>query len=269
MGTSQSKPAAKGGSPLVPSWANQDPPPVDPAAPDPAVPPAAPPEYQQEVLEPRRLSGMRRALKRFYSTGDRSEARTALGHFSRGSAGGGAAGAKKLARAARVGGGAIAALSQAAGGQTVAPNGFDLATLTGRSVTDAVDVIVDTFCPPGIIDEDAIRVAVGEALTEALSGLDQFDPNAINDHTVVVATRAFIAELVFGAVVAEQGQAAEGTLPQLAVARENDLRALVREVTDSVGTPIIQAAGSALTQDRVTSLVDQIAAIVFKEMSGW
>lgn len=273
MGTSQSKPSAKGGSPLVPSWANQDPP---PAGAGPLDAPAngadeapADGDAVPDVFEPRRLAGMRRALKRYMSSGDSADARRALGHFSRGSAGGGAPGAQRLSRAARVGGSAISALSQAASGQPTAPNGFDLGTLTGLPVAQAVDAIVDAFCPPGIVDEDNIRAAVGEALTEALQGLDEFDPAAINDHTVVVATRAFVAELVFGAVVSEQGQSAENVTPQQAIARENDLRSMVKEVTDVIATPIIQAAGAALTQDRVAQLVTQIATIVYEEMSGW
>ncbi|MBR7618762.1 hypothetical protein JKL49_05110 [Phenylobacterium sp. 20VBR1] len=208
-------------------------------------------------------------MKKFMSSGDRADARRALGHFSRGSAGGGAPGAQRLARAARVGGGAIAAFSQAVSGQQPAPNGFDLSTLAGMPVAQAVDAIVDAFCPPGIVDEDNIRAAVGEALTEALEGADLFDPTAINNYTVVVATRAFVAELVFTAVIAEQGQSAENASPQQAIARENDLRSMVREVTDVIATPIIQSAGPALTQDRVAQLVTQIATIVYEEMSGW
>lgn len=272
MGTSQSKPSAKPGSPLVPSWADQDPPPPGDAPPPertPDDPPAPDTAADAEVFEPRRLAGMRRALKRYMSSGDRNDARRALGHFSRGSAGGGAAGARRLSRAARVGSGVIAALSQVASGQSVAPSGFDLRTLTGLPVARAVDAIVDAFCPPGIVDEDNIRAAVGEALTEALAGLDQFDPEAINDYTVLIATRSFIAELVFGAVMAEQGQASEDVSPLQAIARENDLRALVREVTDAMGTPIIQGAGSALSQERVSQLVNQITTVIYEEMSGW
>lgn len=271
MGTSQSKPSAKGGKPLVPSWAAQDPPAAGDGAPPPSPAPAPAPDGadDDDVLQPHRTSGLRRALKRFMGTGDREDARKALGHFSRGSAGGGAAGARRLARAASVGGGAIAAFSQAVAGQPVSPNGFDLRSLAGRPVGEAIDAIVDAFCPPGIVDEDTVRAAVGEALTEALAGLDQFDPSAIDDYTVLVATRAFIAELVFGAVIAEQGQAAENVPPQQAIARENELRALVKEVTDAAGTPIIQAAGSALSQERVAQLVTQITTIIFEEMSEW
>ncbi|MGV8996865.1 MAG: hypothetical protein ACOH12_07965 [Parvibaculaceae bacterium] len=269
MGTSQSKPSAKGGSPLVPSWADQDPKPIsDTDAPDNLSAPDQDSDVG-ETLEARRNSGMRRSLKRFMATGDTSEARKALGHFSRRSAGGGSAGAGRLARAARIGGGVISALSQASAGQTISSDSFDLRALAGQTVADAINAIVDAFCPAGIVDEDVIRAAVGEALTEALVGPDQFDPASINDHTVLVATKAFVAELVFGAVIAEQGQAAEDVTPQQAISRENELRSLVREVTDTVGTPILQSAGLALTPERVGQLVTTIAQAVYEEMSGW
>ena len=275
MGTSQSKPPAKGGSPLVPSWANQDPPPPDGNAPPPADgkqpppvknPPAVP---QPDLIQPRRHAGFRSSLKRFMASGDRADARRALGHYARGSAGGGAAGGARVARSARVGGAAISALSNMVSGTTVAPNGFNLASLTGRPVDDAVAAIVDAFCPPGIIDEDLLRTAMGEALTEAFDGLDKFDPTTLDDHAIVVATRIFIAELVFNTISAEQGQAAENVAPLQAVARENDLRDMIREVTDVTPTPIIQAAGSKLTEAQVAQMVQSIVTLVFEEMSGW
>jgi hypothetical protein len=281
MGTSQSKPPAKGGSPLVPSWANQDPPPAAPADGDalspqqqnsPAQPllqqspPAAPPS---DLIQPRRHAGFRSSLKRFMASGDKADAQRALGHYARGSVGGGAAGGARVARSARVGGAAISALSNMVSGVTVAPNGFNLASLSGVPVAVAVAAIVDTFCPPGIIDEDLLRAAMGEALTEAFDGLDNFDPVAVDDYAIVVATRVFIAELVFNTISAEQGQAAENTPPLQAVERENELRDMIREVTDVIATPIIQASGSALSQNKVSQMVQTIVTHIFEEMSEW
>ncbi len=268
MGTSQSKPSAKGGSPLIPSWANQDPPP-----PGAAAPPATPPPHGQtptpEVLQPRRNAGMRRALKQFYRTQDAGYARRALGHFARGSMAGGAGAAQRLARAARVGGAAFGALSNTVSGQQAVPGGFDLGSLSGRSIPDAIATIVDEFCPPGILDEDGIRAAMAEALAEAFSGLDKFDPANIDPHAVLVATRCFVAELVLAAVLAEQGQSAAGATPQQIVARENDIRDIVREITDVQATPILQQQGATLTPVQIEKLVGQIATAVYKEIASW
>lgn len=261
MGTSQSKPAARGGSPLIPAWADQDPPP--PGSPAPVQP------QQQGTLQPRRNSGMRRALKQFYESGDRQHAKKAIGHFARGSMGGGQAASERLARAIRVGSAAFSAVAGAAAGIPAGAGALDLGTLAGRPISEAIGVIVDTFCSPGILDEDAIRAAMSEALAEAFSGLDTFDPAAIDDYTALVAARTFVAEMVFAAVMAEQGQAAASVAPQQAVARENDIRDIVRELTDVQATPILQTAGSAMTPPQMETLIGGIVQIVYREIAGW
>lgn len=257
MGTSQSKPSAKPGSPLVPSWADQDPPADGAPAPAPA-----------DKLEPRRNVGVRRALRDFLKTGDGRSARKALGRFSRGSMGGGAAAAQRLSRAARVGGAAFSALSSAASGQAPVDGGMDLRSLAGQPVNEAIGQIVDAFCPPGILDEDSIRAAMSEALAEALAGLDKFDPQAINDYAALVATRSFVTELVFNAVMAEQGQVASETSPVVAIDRENQIRSIVREVTDVKATPLLQQKAVVSAGD-IESLVKDLATAVYREMAQW
>lgn len=259
MGTSQSKPSAKPGSPLVPSWAEQDPPVDGAPAPTPANHP---------VLEPRRNVGVRRALRDFMKTGDGSSARRALGRYSRGSMGGGSAAAQRLTRAARAGGLAFAALNAAANGRPPIDGAMDLRSLAGRSITEAIGEIVDTFCPPGILDEDAIRASMAEALAEALSGLDKFDPQAIDDYAALVATRTFVAELVFNAVMAEQGQVASEQSPVVAVDRENQIRDIVREVADVQATPLLQQSATMSPTD-IERLVKDLATAVYRELAQW
>jgi len=261
MGTSQSKPSAKGGSPLIPSWADQDPPPPGSAAP--------PPPKNNEVLEPRRSSGVRRSLKRFYETGDRRYAKRALGHFSRGAMGSGSAAGARMARAARTGGAAISALSSAISGEGVSADGFDLGALAGQPIGDAIGAIVDRFCPPGILDEDAIRAAISEALAEAFAGLDQFDPAALDNHAILVATRCFVTEMVFLAVTSEQGAAASTVPPQQAIQRENELRDVIREITDLQATPVLAQAGGALTDAQMETLIKSLATTVMQEAATW
>lgn len=260
MGTSQSKPPAKGGSPLIPSWADQDPPPD-------GAPPVTPPP-NQEKLESHRNSGMKRSLGKYFSTGDQTYARRALGQFSRGSMGGGKAAPQRLARAARVGGAAFAALISASSGQPPASGGLNLISLTGASIEDAIGAIVDNFCPPGILDEEAIRAAMSEALAEALDGLDTFDPNNIDPNAVVLATRSFVAELVFNAIMSEAGKAEAGTSPKSAIDRENGLRDLIHEITDLKATPKIEEAGNNLTSAQIENLVTEISKLVYEEMAN-
>jgi hypothetical protein len=113
------------------------------------------------------------------------------------------------------------------------------------------------------------RAAVAESLFEALDGGADFDLSAIDDRTIVSATACFVAEIVFASVALEQGESADSVAPDVAVRRENDLRALIREVADQAAVPVIQQAGSALDARAMEGLISQITATVYEEMSHW
>ena len=277
MGTSQSKPSLGGGKPLVPSWGAQDPlPPADsdegdgapdteaPADAEPAAPQPAP--VATPKLPPRPLGGTRRALRDYYESGSKSDGRKAAGRFARSAGGGGAA---RYARAAQTGGAAFAGLARAASGVDPVPGALDLRGLAGRPVDDAIAEIVNAFCPPGILDEEATRIAMGEALFEVFGDADFFAPDAIDDAALLVAVRCYVTELVFASLVGEAGKAADSVSPAQAVSRENGLRDLVREVADHVGTPLLQNAGAMLSPQAVENVVINVTSSVIAEMEGW
>lgn len=284
MGTSQSKRDAPPAAPLVPPWADQDPVPPQPdpnvPPPDDQLPPDAPPDIPipsaplqippVELAPPRRYAAFRAALGRFAASSDRREARTALGHWARTSTGGARAGAARVGRATRTGGAALVGLARAGAGLSPLEGALDVRTLAGLAVDIAIDRIVDAFCQPGILDEDMARLAIGEALAVALAGVDTFDPNAVDANTVSVATLTLAAELVFVQVAGDGGRAlAAAPSPVAAAQREADLRSLIREVTDVVGTPIIAAAGNVLTPVAMSSLISRLVEVVEGEMSTW
>ncbi len=269
MGTSQSKRDAGGGRPIVPSWAAQDPAPTGPvAAPAGGAPP---PAAATAVAPTARYTGYRRALGQFARSGNQGDARRAAGHWARTSAGGARAGAARISRAARSGGAALSSFSAAIGGQAP-PAGvsLDVRSLAGLPAQAAIDRIVDAFCPPGILDEDLARMAMGEALAVALEGADTFDPASLDAHAVQVAALAFAAELVFLQLAGDAGQAlANAPSTVSAVQRETELRSLVREVADVVGTPLLQGAGVSLTPQAMTGLISAIVTAVEAEMETW
>ncbi len=283
MGTSQGKPDGRPGTPLVPPWANNDPPapppipPLPPAGQPPqAAPPAAPnpapptpPPGPQDLAPLRRYAGFRTALGRFAATGSSDDARRALGHWARTSSGGSGPYARRVARAARTGGAALANFASAVANAPPAL-GLDIRGLAGQPVDQVIAQIVDEFCPPGILDEELARLAIGEALAVALEGVDVFDPNAIDANAVRIATLALAAELVFFAVVGDAGQslAAAGD-PAAAAQREADIRSLVREVADAVGSPLLGQAGRQLTATAMSDLVRRLVAATVEEMSTW
>lgn len=277
MGTSQSKRDAPSSAPLIPPWADQDPaPPPGPGSEDPATPSPGDDGQQAPTIPalvplapPRRYAAFRASLGRYAATGDRRDARAALGHWSRTSTGG-AAGSGRTARAARAGGAALAGLARAGAGLPPVPGALDVRTLAGLPTDAAVARIVDAFCPPGILNEELARLSVGEAVAAALAGADTFDPASIDGNAVRVATLALAAELVFVAVAGDGGRAlALAPSPVAAVQREADLRSLVREVADVVGTPVLAGIGGVLSPEGMSSLVSRLVEAVRAELATW
>jgi hypothetical protein len=173
-----------------------------------------------ELAEPQRYRGFRIALGRFAHSGTRDDARTALGRWAKKSMGGGSAGARRVARAARTGGAALAGLARAGAGEAPEGGSLDVRTLAGQPVEAAIGAIVDAFMPPGILDEIAARLAMEQALAEALGTADTFDPTAMDANAVRIATLAFIAELVFVQVAGDAGRSLAAVGPVAAARRE-------------------------------------------------
>jgi hypothetical protein len=267
VGTSRPKPDAPPASPLIPPWADRDPvPPVPP--PDPSEEEPGPPADEvvdgeddsdvAEIAEPRRFAGFRSGLSRFAGSGDRDDARTALGHWARKSVGGGSAGSRRTARAARSGGAVLADLARAAADQPPEAGALDIRTLTGQPIEAAVGAIIDAFMPPGILDEMAARLAMEQALAVALGSTGTFDPASIDSNAVRIATLAFVGELVFVQVAGDAGRSLASIGPVAAAQREADIRSLVHAVVDLVGSPVLQAEGDILSEQRMATLVSQL-----------
>lgn len=283
MGTSRPKPDPRPASALIPPWADQDPVPPSPPDPlpedqvpepeeDPGLPAdeiADDDEATDEIAEPRRYAGFRLALSNFARTADRSDARKALGRWANKSVGGASAAARRMARAARNGGAALAGLARAGAGLPPERGALDLRTLAGQPVETAIGAIVDAFMPPGILDEAAARLAMEQALATTLSGADTFDPTAVDANALRIATLAFVAELVFLHVAGDAGRALASAGPVAAAERESDIRSLVREVVDFVASPILAAAGSVLTRERMSALVSQLIRETLGEVATW
>lgn len=285
MGTSKSKPDSPPEQPFIPPWADRDPvppppspdttpsvdepPPVGQAKPPSPTAPEPPPQTA-DLAPRRRYSSFRTALGRFASSGNRGDARIALGHWARTSAGGSRAGAARVARAIRTGGAALAGVARAGADLGPVAGALDVRTLAGLDIDLAIDRIVDAFCPPGILDEDVARLAIGEALATALSGIDTFDPAALDANSVRVATLTFVGELVFVQIAGDGGKSlAAAPSPAAAAQREADVRSLIREISDVVGTPILEAVGNILTPTAMETLVSQLVQAVEAEMSTW
>lgn len=286
MGTSRSKSDAPPASPLVPPWADQDPPPP-PLLPEP-LPQGPVPELEDdpgpptdevvygeddvdadEIAEPRRYAGFRTALRSFAGSGAREDLRTALGRWASKSVGGGSAASRRMARATRTGGAALTGFARAVAGQAPERGRLDIRTLAGQPVEVTINAIVNAFMPPGILDEVAARLAMEVALATALSGVDTFDPAALDANAVRVATLAFVAELVFVQVAGDAGPSLNAIGPVAAAQREANIRSLVREVVNLIGLPIIHAGGAVLSEQRMSALITLVLRETLEEVATW
>lgn len=285
MGTSQSRRDARPGSPLIPPWvdgAGSLPGGAEPQSEDPpgdvapvTGPEPAPPQSPQggdagPLAEPRRFAGFRISLRRFAHSGSRADARSALRSWVSGTGGHGT-GSRRVSRSAATGGAALFALGRAAGGLPPAPGApVDVRTLAGLPLDTAIARIVDAFCPPGILDDELARIAVGEVLTDVLRGPDVFDPAAISTEAIRTATLALAAELVFVQVAGDAGRAMTGApSPAAAVERENQIRELIYEAADVVGAPLLASWGEALTPASMGVLVQRLVEVVEREIATW
>jgi hypothetical protein len=226
-------------------------------------------DEEDNIAKPQRYRGFRIALGRFVNWGLRDDARTALGRWATRSVGGGSAGARRVARAARTGGATLAGLARAGAGQAPEGNALDIRTLAGQPVEIAIDAILDAFMPSGILDEVAARLAMEQALAQALGTADIFDPAAMDENAVRVATLAFVAELVFMQVVGDAGPSLSLAGPVEAVRREAAIRSLVREVVNLIGGSVLAAAAAALSGQRMSALISQAVRETLEAIATW
>lgn len=219
MGTSTSSRGPGSNSPLVPPWADMD-------GQGPGPTPA-----------PQRFRGFRRYLGKFVSGGDKADLRAALGSYARTATGGRAVGPRRFGSMARAGGALFDTMSAFRDGRDAA--GLDLAALNGQDTDIVIDAIVRALVPADG-DADRVRVAMNEALSECLKGLDEFDFGHITDDMIVDMMLTYVAHCVFEQIMLDSrdafARAADAGLVEQA---EKDLRALVGAATDKHMAPLL------------------------------
>jgi hypothetical protein len=222
MGTSASSRGPDGKSPLVPPWAD-----TDGQGPGPQP-------------DPQRFRSFRTSLGKFVSGGDTKNLRRAIGHYAGTATGGPAVGPRRFGGMARSGGALFDTLSALRdGGDARAESGVDLSGLNGQDTDVAIEAIVNALTPQDG-DADRIRVAMTEALSECLEGLDEFDFAHITDDMLVDVLLAYVRNCVFEQIILDSRDAfakaaAAGRVEQA----EEDLRQLVSATTDKHMRPLL------------------------------
>ena len=223
MGTSSSSRGPGSNSPLVPPWADSE------------------PDTPQPEPESQRFREFRTRLGQFVSDGgtDDAKLRSALISYAGKASGGAAVGSRRFGAMALAGGNLFDAMAAMRQGE--APNlpGVDLGMLIGRSTDVVIGLLVNALVPMNG-DSDRIRVALNDALSEALVGQDEFDFNNITDDIMADMMIAYLTECVFEQIILDSRDAfSKAANAAQAIQAEQAMRALVRAAVDMHMTPFL------------------------------
>lgn len=219
---------------------------------------------------PDRFRAFRTSLGKFVSFGDDRHLRQALGHYARTATGGATDGPRRFGAMARSGGALFDALSSLrGGGDALAATGVDLSSLDGVDTDIAIEAIVNSLA---VIEGDAdrVRVAMTEALSECLEGLEEFDFAHITDDMLVAVMLAYTRNCIFIQILLDSRDAfakaaAAGKLEQA----EKSLRELIRAVTDKHMSPLLTRGAQKLDGRQMEAVQLRAIREVWSEWEGY
>lgn len=249
MGTSQSSNGPGGGSPLIPPWADDK------------------PEQSQNTPQPARFMAFRQSLGRFVSGGDRSDLKSAVGHYARKSSGGAGSAARRMGSVTQAGVnlfGTLAGLPSVSGDTS-----FDLKSLVGLPCELAISAISQALTTEDG-DSDKIRAAMNHALIEALDGVETFDPQSITDDVIVDTMIGYLSESIFLQMVMDSNKAwNKAESPAQAMKAETELRELIKVVVDKHMAPMLIDNVKSLSRQQMAQIERQAIIDSWKEWEAY
>lgn len=277
MGTSKSSSGSPSGAPLVPPWVPDLVPPdaspdadtsdadgsgqVDEAQAMPSAPLPAP-----GIAPPRRFASARTSLGRFAGSGSVSDMRRGVGHYVKSGLGGSATAARRFGGTSRTAGQLYGALSSSAAGQTVPGSPLDPRILSGRTVSDVMDAVVEAVRPgDGSQDAEASRKAIRDSLSELLAQFPNADLLNLAEEHRLFAIERFIAIDVFNRIILDVGKTLNAKAPTAAatLSRMKQIREYVRE-TIAAKFRVLRKSASVLS----ARVIARIASQAMREAFG-
>lgn len=282
MGTSSAFGGQSGGTPLVPSWLDDEGAP--PAAPNGAPPDGGPPNEPPQnvptldtppdrppiplIADPTRFSAARNNFSRFAGSGgdDRRSLGRAMSHYVGSSSGGARNAATRMGSARGAGSRLVGFLSDAiARGATEALRALNLGALAGRPIEEIFLGLSDYVCPDGgSIDEGIAREAFIETITDlagaGVTDLDGLTADQMQTVFELYATNAIEARLcndigLKAIILPSNSREAASVQAQL----KDFIR---RGVADALTTA--RSTVAALTPDRVLQFVGRVYEQAFE-----
>jgi len=221
MGTSTSSKGPGGGSPLVPPWAD-----VDEQGPGP-------------IPESGRFRSFRVNLGKFVTGGDSAYLSKAIGHYAKTATGGRAVGPRRFGSMARAGGALFDTLVSFRDARNVTlESGIELSSLNGKDTDIAIDALVHALVPMNG-DADRVRVAMNEALSECLDGLDEFDFSSITDEMLIRVVIVYAGRCIYQQLILDSGSAFSKAGADRIAQAESELLALVEAATEKHMAPLL------------------------------
>ena len=213
------------------------------------------------IPSPNRLTGARKAFGDYAkSGGNSSNLRGSLKKYSR-SSGGGSGTSRRLASGITAGSGLLGMMQ----GDSVRVNKqtLSLSDLNGLSTDQAIDRISEHLTPENG-DADSVRLALDFALAEVLPEESTFDESMFTDEVIQEAISCYLTDLIFQDVVNGMGKAwfyAEH--PSKHHNMEEELRDLIKVITQSKVEKVTKDNGGDISQDNITKIqIDAISQTV-------
>jgi len=249
MGTSQSSKGQSAAMPLVPPWADDQP---NQPLPDPI---------------PGRFRQFRRSMTEYMKSGDRNDLQSALGHYARTSTGGASIAVRKFGNIIKAGGSLFDLLST---GQTQL-NGqiLDISQLSDKPLEEAIAIIADALTPING-DGERIRMAINNALIEALDGVTEFDITTVNDIILESVLINYLSESITLEVLLNIGDSmnnAESASKQMDI--ENNLHELTKVIVEKNMSKKLQNKIKSFSAQQIIDFQRQTIYEVWQEWESY
>ncbi|MBF0304648.1 MAG: hypothetical protein HQL41_03225 [Alphaproteobacteria bacterium] len=170
---------------------------------------------------------------------------------------------------ANVGGALFDAMAALRDGQHTGLPGIDLGTINGLPTDVAIGMLVQALVPVNG-DAERIRVALNDALSEALVGQEEFDFNNITDDVIADMMVAYLCESIFEQIILDSRDAfAKAQDPGQADRAEQAMRALVCSAADKHMAPLLTGNIRTLNGRMVRDVQMRAIRDIWAEWEGY
>ena len=190
-----------------------------------------------------------------------------IGHYVRKGYGGARSATRRMGGTARSAAALYGALVTAATGQPATPGSpFDPAILSGRSLDEVMDALVEAVRPiDGTQDADASRAAVRDAMSELLNRFPEADLLDLTEDQRLHGIEGFVALDIYGRFVLDVGKTIQDKAPTAiaALSRLKDVKDYVRQTVSACFRALVKT-GDTLGASRISELVQQTLRATFE-----